>query len=90
MKMGVFKRIEIVFVTPMNLSRFRCLTPQNIIRKSAQASTWYLSVRQLFLGNIKHMLPCKPQNMPHKGETVDICVNVLWEPVTKTVHPKHN
>lgn len=30
------------------------------------------------------------QNMPHIEETLDIIANVLWEPVTKTVHPKHN
>lgn len=32
----------------------------------------------------------KPQNLPHTGEIVDISANVLWEPVTKTIQPKHN
>lgn len=35
-------------------------------------------------------VPMQNQNMPHNEETVDIAANVLWECVTKTVHPVYN
>lgn len=41
-----------------------------------------LPVCPLLGENIKHVA------MSQNRETVDIAV--LWEPVTKTVHPKHN
>ena len=48
---------------------------------------WDLAVRQLF--HQTHVA-IENLNMPQKGETVAIAPNVLWEPVTKIVHPKHN
>lgn len=50
----------------------------------------YLALHQLYLAIIKHMLKCEPQVCHKRGKTVDICAKVLWESVTKTVHPKHN
>lgn len=40
--------------------------------------------------HVKVNLKCATQGENGEGGTVDIFENVLWEPVTKTVHPKRN
>lgn len=43
-----------------------------------------------FLRKHQTHIAMQTQNTPHNVETVDIAANVMWEPITKTVHPKHN
>lgn len=86
MKAVHLNRTEIVIVSPINLSRFSCLAPQNIVvcKSNTEASMGDLPA---FLRKHQTHIAMQTQNMLHNVETVDITAMSCGSLLLKLFNP---